>query len=75
MLLCQKKITLPSSVDNVEAMVALHEGYITFAHEMDLSSIIIEGDSEVVVKTLRSEGESFVTYGHLLASEKSLTGL
>ena len=48
---------------------------ITFAHEMDLSSIIIEGDSEVVVKTLRSEGESFVTYGHLLASEKSLTGL
>ena len=31
---------------------------------------MLEGDSEVVIKDLRSEDESFATFGHLLSSIK-----
>ena len=46
-------ISLPSSTDDVEALAAVQA--ISFAAELGFSSIIIEGDSEMVVKALKNE--------------------
>nr|POF26657.1 hypothetical protein CFP56_36970 [Quercus suber] len=47
-----------------EAMAAVRA--IAFARELGLSSDIIEEDFEVIIKALRSEEESFVSFGHLV---------
>ena len=63
---------LPSSND-VEAMVAVRA--IWFARELGLSSIILEGDSEVVINALKSTESSQASFGHLIDSVKpSLKG-
>lgn len=41
---------------------------MAFARELGLSSIIIEEDFEVIIKALRSEEVSFVSFGHLIAN-------
>ena len=41
---------------------------MAFARELGLPSIIIEEDFEVIIKALRSEEESFVSSGHLIAN-------
>lgn len=53
-------------VADVEAMAAVRA--IAFARELGLPSIIIEEDFEVIIKALRSEEESFVSSGHLIAN-------
>ena len=58
-------------IDDVEAMVTMRA--FTFTHEIGLSSIIIKGDSNVVINTLEVGDESFATHGHMFASTKSLT--
>ena len=65
-----EKITLPPLVDDVEAMVAARA--ILFSQELGLSSFVVEGDYEIIIDALRSEYDSFASYGHLLASTKSL---
>ena len=62
-----KKVRLPLSCNDVEAMVAIKS--ITFAYEFRLSYIIIEGDF-VVIKALRSEDESLASFGNLLSTAK-----
>ena len=42
---------------------------ITFAFELGLSSVV-EGDSEIIIKALRSEDESFVTFGQIISTAK-----
>jgi len=43
---------------------------ISFALDLGLTSIIVEGDSKVIVKTLKCEDASFATFGHLISSTK-----
>ena len=54
-----ESVHLPSSVDEVEALTAVRAIY--FAQEVGFSSIILEGDSERVIKSLRSEKPSFAS--------------
>ena len=63
-----KKIKLPSSSDEVEALVAVRA--ITLAMDLDLPSFIVEGNLEVVISALRKEEESFSSFGHLICSIK-----
>nr|XP_023890194.1 uncharacterized protein LOC112002269 [Quercus suber] len=63
-----EKIKLPSSSDEVEALVAIRA--ISFALELHLPSIIVKGDSELIISALRSEEESFTSFGHLISSVK-----
>ena len=52
-------------------MVAVR--FVNFAQDLSLPLIIIEVDSEIIIKTLCSEDESFSSYGHLIAEAKLLT--
>ena len=45
---------------------------MSFAAELGVSSIIIEGDSKVVIKAMRSEEESLSTYGHMIAAVRQI---
>lgn len=65
-----KNITFPPSVDDEETMTAARA--IRFAQELGQSSFVLGGDSEIIINALRSEDDSFASYGHLLASTKSL---
>lgn len=57
---------LPPSIEDVKALAVVRA--ISFAAELGFSSIIIEGDLEVVIKALKSGEESFATYGHLISA-------
>ena len=63
-----EKIKLPSCSDEVEALAAVRA--ITLAMDLNLPSFIVEGDSEVVISALRSEEDSFSSFGHLISSVK-----
>ena len=52
-------------------MVAVR--FVNFAQDLSLPLIIIEVDSEIIIKTLCSEDESFSSYGHLIAEAKLST--
>ena len=67
---CSEKVSLPPSSDNFEALAAAEA--LLFAQELGLSSLILEGDSEFVIKVLRSEDESLASFGHLLESVKPI---
>lgn len=62
-----KNISLPPSTDDVEALAAVQA--ISFAAKLGFSSIIIEGDSKVVIKTLKNE-ESLATFGHMISTAR-----
>ena len=53
----------------VEAMAAARA--MTFAQELGITEFMLEGDSEVVINTLRNTEASLSTFGHLLESAKS----
>ena len=63
-----EKILLSLSVIDVEALVAIRA--VNFAQDLNLPLVIIEGDSEIIIKVLCSEDESFFSYGHLIAEAK-----
>ena len=63
-----EKIKLPSCSDEVEALAVVRA--ITLAMDLNLPSFIVEGDSEVVISALRSEEDSFSSFGHLISSIK-----
>ena len=44
---------------------------MVFAHEIGLSSIILEGDSKMVIKALRSDDEPLASFVHLIEYAKS----
>ena len=72
-------VNLPYSSDIVEAMAASRAIYfaasraIYFAQEIGLNSFILEDDSKVVIKCLRSDDDSFSPFGHILAAAKATT--
>ena len=45
---------------------------LDFVHDIVLSSIILEGDSEVAIQALRSEEKSLASYVHLIANAKPI---
>ena len=51
---------------NVEAMAVVRA--ILFAHDLGLSSLILEGGPVVVINDLNSEDESLVSFRHLLVA-------
>ena len=55
---------------DVEAIATVRA--VSFAAELGVSSIIIEEDSKVVIKAMRSEEESLSTYGHLIAAVRQI---
>ena len=66
-----EQIQMPFSSDLVEALAAVRA--ISFAHELSFSNFILEGDSELVIKALKSNDESLSLFGHILASAKTIT--
>lgn len=64
-------VNLPYSSDIVEAMVAARAIY--FAQELGLTSFILEGDSGIVIKSLRSDDNSFSPFSHILTAAKAAT--
>ena len=68
-----KQIQLPFSSDLVEAIAVAQA--ITFARELSLSEYILEGDSNMVINALKRNDDSLSSFGHILASAKSLTDI
>lgn len=66
-----ENILLSQSVTDVEALVAMRA--VNFAQDLSLPLVIIEGDSEIIIKALCNEDESFSSYGHLIAEAKLST--
>ena len=64
-----KQAPLPFSPDIVEAMAAARA--MTFSQELGIAEFMLEGDSEVVINSLRSKEASLSSFGHLLQSAKS----
>nr|XP_023929444.1 uncharacterized protein LOC112040778 [Quercus suber] len=62
-----------SAVVEVEALAARQA--IKFAKELNLQSIILEGDSELITRALQQEGPSFSCYGQLIEETQALAGL
>ncbi|XP_065629932.1 uncharacterized protein LOC136067675 [Quercus suber] len=65
-----ENVALPPSIMEVEALAAIR--VVSFEVELGVSSIIIEGEFEVVIKAMRSEEESLSTYGHLIAAARQI---
>ncbi|XP_023877813.1 uncharacterized protein LOC111990253 [Quercus suber] len=59
-----ERITLPQSVAEVEAAAARRA--IVLAKELNLSSITLEGDSEIITRALQDAEQSFATFGNLI---------
>ena len=67
-----KQTPLPFSSDIVEAMAVARA--LVFAQELGITEFVLEGDSEVVINSLRSKEASFSSFGHLLEFAKSMLG-
>nr|XP_023887146.1 uncharacterized protein LOC111999255 [Quercus suber] len=63
-------IPLPTSVEMVEVLAA--RSALCFAKELGFNNIIVEGDSEIVIKALSTNGPSFSSIGHIVKDVKVL---
>ena len=54
----------------VDVEVAAARRAIMFAKELNLSSIILEGDSEIITRALQAEDQSLASYGNLIEEIK-----
>ena len=68
-----EKVALPNSVATLEALAAVKA--LNLAADIGISSVVVEGDSEIVVNTLISDATSFAAHGHLAEEAKLLAGL
>ena len=59
-----EKIPLPQTVADVEAIVARRA--IMLARDLNLSLIILEGDSEIITRVVQAEEQSLAAYGYLI---------
>ena len=66
-----QQIPLPASVIEVEALAARRA--MEFSLELGFDDVILEGDSEVLVKTLKDGRNSLTHYGNLIADIFFLT--
>ena len=56
-------IQLPKSVKEVETLAARRE--LDFSLELGFDNIVLEGDSEILIKTLQTGNTSLAQYGHI----------
>ena len=61
-------ILLPTSVEMVEVLAARNA--ICLARELQFNKVIIEGDSEVVIKAFNSSNASSTSFGHIIQDIK-----
>ena len=61
-------IPLPTSIETVEVLAACNA--ICLARELQFNKVIIEGDSEVVIKALNSSNTSSTSFGHIIQDIK-----
>ena len=59
-----EKIPLPQTVADVEAIAARRA--IMLARDLNLSLIILEGDSEIITRVVQAEEQSLAAYGYLI---------
>lgn len=45
---------------------------LTLARDIGLPSLVLKGDSKIVINTLKSKALSFASYGHLIKEGKGL---
>ena len=65
-----QQIPLPTTVAQVEALVVRRA--TEFALEIGITTAILEGDSETIVKELMEPNPSLALHGHLIQDVKSL---
>ena len=65
-----ERIALPPSVEDVEALACRRA--ILFARELNLQSVIFEGDSEIITNSLNSSEACFAPFGHLIENARHL---
>ena len=68
-----ENVPLPNSVAALEALAAVKA--LSFAADLGISSVVLEGDSESAVNALISKDTSFADHGHLIEEAKLLSGL
>ena len=61
-------IPLPQTVANVEAAAARRA--IILARDLNLNSIILEGDSQIITRAIQAEEQSLASYGNLIEEIK-----
>lgn len=66
-----QNIALPLSVVEVEVVAAVRA--LEFSLEIRISSIVIEGDLELVINSLKDEAPSFASFDLLIRDAKILT--
>ena len=59
-----ENIPLPQTMANVEAVAAKRA--IMLARDLNLTSIILEGDSEIITRAIQAEEQSLASYGNLI---------
>ena len=68
-----EKVPLPNSIAALEAIAAVKA--LNFATKLGISSVVVEGDSEIVIKAMLSQDVSFVGHKHLVEEAKLLSAL
>ena len=66
-----QQIPLPTIVAQVEALAAWRA--VEFALEIGITKVIVEGDSETIVKELKEPTLSMALHGHLIQDVKCLS--
>ena len=59
-----ENIPLPQTMANVEAVAARRA--IMLARDLNLTSIILEGDSKIITRAIQAEEQSLASYGNLI---------
>lgn len=64
-----ERVPLPKTVADVEAAAA--QRALLFAKELNLNSIIMEGDSEIITLALQAEEQSLASFGNIIEEVRS----
>ena len=59
-----QQILLPTSVEMVEVLAASRA--LLFAQELGFESLVMEGDSKIIINTIKGDNINLSDYGHLL---------
>ena len=65
-----ERIALPPLVEDVEALAGRRA--ISFAKEIGLQEVIFEGDAEIIINSLTTDGECMASFGHLIEDSTQL---
>ncbi|XP_065618590.1 uncharacterized protein LOC136062868 [Quercus suber] len=64
-------IPLPTSIEMVEVLAA--RGALYFAKDLGFNKVIMEGDSEIIIKALNSGGLSSSSFGQIVKDVKVMS--